>query len=117
MMYTARMFKHFLTAWLIISTLGYGSAWAFDNHLNDAEQHRVVDSDVNGDVNGDTGNAPDSGGDFPCCDGNCHSSAHIMGLSSYQSGSVYPDAGTGNTPYRQTLAFFATAPPLRPPQV
>jgi len=107
------MLKRFLTVWLIISTLGYGSAWAFDNHLNDAEEHQVVNSDNNG----DTGNAPDSDGDFPCCDGNCHSSAHIMGLSSYQSGPVYPDTGTGSTPYRQTLAFFATAPPLRPPQV
>ena len=107
------MLKRFLTVWLIISTLGYGSAWAFGNHLNDAAEHQVV----NGDVNDGAGNAPDSDGDYPCCDDSCHSSAHIMGLSSYQSGPILVDNGTGSTPYRQTLAFFATAPPLRPPQV
>lgn len=103
------MIKRFLLLLLIVCTLGYGSAWAFDNHFDSAEEHQIV--------NGDTDNLQDADGDSPCCNDSCHSSAHLVGLSSYQSGPVYPGAGTGNTPCRQSLAFLATAPPLRPPQV
>ena len=33
------MLKRFLLLWLIISTLGYGSVWAFDGHIDETNQH------------------------------------------------------------------------------
>jgi hypothetical protein len=92
--------------WLIISTLGYGSAWAFDSHLNELEEHQNITGDVN--------HAPEK--DHLPCDHCCHAFVHLLGLWSSESGTTYLGAGTGYTPYRRILSIFSTAPPERPPQ-
>jgi len=102
------MLKRLLMIWLIISTLGYGSVWAFDGHLDAVKDHQSVTGDVN--------NAPDEDGDQSSCDHCCHASAHLMALWSTQSGAARPVAGTGNTPYLLTPTFNITSPPDRPPQ-
>jgi hypothetical protein len=102
------MLKRFLMIWLITSTLGYGSVWAFDGHLDAVDEHQGVTGDLN--------NAPDEEGEQSSCDHCCHASAHLMALFSSQSGTAYPVAGIGNTPYRQLLSFLAISPPDRPPR-
>ena len=103
------MLKRFLMIWLITSTLGYGSVWAFDGHLDAVDEHQGVTGDLN--------NAPDEEGEQSSCDHCCHASAHLMALFSSQSGTAYPVAGTGNTPYRHTLSFLTISPPDRPPRI
>ena len=107
-MYTAVMFKRLLMIWLIISTLGYGSVWAFDGHVDELNEHQ--------DIVGDVGHSPDGDGDNLSCDHCCHASAHTMALSPFQSGTDYSGTCTGFTPYRYTLSFLSTAPPDRPPR-
>jgi hypothetical protein len=102
------MLKRFLMIWLITSTLGYGSVWAFDGHLDAADDHQSITGEMN--------NAPGEGEDHSSCDHCCHASAHLMALWSFQSGTTYPVAGTGNTPYRHTLSFLTISPPDRPPR-
>jgi hypothetical protein len=54
------MLKRLLVIWLIVSTLGYGSVWAFDGHLDAVEDHQSVIGDMN--------NAPDEEGEHSSCD-------------------------------------------------
>jgi hypothetical protein len=107
-MYNIYMLKRFFMLWLVTSTLGYGSVWAFDGHLDAAEDHQRVTGEVN--------HAPDEDGDQSSCDHCCHASAHLMALWSVQSGTAYLVAGTGNTPYQQSLSFLSISPPDRPPR-
>lgn len=102
------MFKRLLMIWLIISTLGYGSVWAFDGHVDELNEHQGVAGDV--------GHSPDGDEDSPACDHCCHASAHTMALSPFQSSTTYTGTCTGNTPYLQTLSLNITSPPDRPPQ-
>jgi hypothetical protein len=102
------MLKRFLMIWLIISTLGYGSVWAFDGHIDTVAEHQ--------DVVGDVDHAPTDNEDHPPCDHCCHASAHLMALWSDQFATAYPGSGTGYTPYLQSLSFNITSPPDRPPQ-
>jgi len=53
-MYSVVMFKRLLMIWLIISTLGYASVWAFDRHVDELNEHH---DDV-----GDVGHSPDGDG-------------------------------------------------------
>jgi len=57
-------------------TLGYGSVWAFDGHIDAVENHQSVTGDVN--------NASDEEGEHSSCDHCCHASAHLMALWSSQ---------------------------------
>ena len=102
------MRKRLLMLWLITSILGYGSAWAFDGCVDEAAEHQ--------DVVGDMGNAPNDDGAHPTCDHCCHASAHITALWPSLTGAVWPDVGTGYTPYLYTLSFNTTSPPDRPPR-
>jgi len=102
------MLKSILMIWLITCTVGYGSVWAFDGHIDGAAEHQ--------ELIGDMDHAPNDDGDNPACDHCCHASAHIMALWPAQSAIAYPGSGTGYTPYLHTLPFITTSPPDRPPQ-
>jgi len=103
------MLKRFLMLWLIISTLGYGSVWAFDGHIDEINQHQDVVSDVDHSRGDD--------GDHPSCDHCCHASAHTVAMSPFQTSTTYPGADIGSTPYRHSLSFLSVAPPDRPPRI
>jgi hypothetical protein len=107
-MYTVTMVKPLFLFWLIVSTLGYGSVWAFDDHVDELDEHQ--------NVAGDLGHSPDGDGDNLSCDHCCHASAHTVAFSPFQSRMDYSGTCTGFTPYRYTLSFLAIAPPDRPPQ-
>lgn len=102
------MLKQLLMVWLIFCTVGYGSAWAFDGHIDEAGEHRVAVGDV--------GHAPDADEEHPTCDHCCHASAHIMALCPASLGSLHAYMATGSTPYQQSIFFHSTAPPDRPPR-
>lgn len=107
-MYTAVMAKSFLLIWLIISTLGYGSVWAFGGHVDVVDEHQGVVGDVD--------NAPGDDGDHHSCDHCCHASAHTVALAPFQSSTAYSGTCAGHTPYLHTYSFYTTSPPERPPQ-
>jgi len=102
------MTKRLLMIWLIISTLGYGSVWAFDDHLNEAAEHQGVIGDVDYAPDEDEGQSP--------CDHCCHASVHVMALLSYQSGPVYQSDSADYAPYQHTVPFHTLSPPDRPPR-
>jgi len=97
------MLKRLLMFWLIISTLGYGSVWAFDGHAYELNEHQRVAGDV--------GHSPDGDGDHHSCDHCCHASAHTMALSPFQPDTTYSGNCAGNTPYLQTALFSISSPP------
>jgi len=107
-MNTVSTFKRLFMLWLIVSTLGYGSVWAFDGHVDEADEHQ--------DVAGYMGHSPDDDGDHPACDHCCHASAHTMALLPFQISTPYSGTCTGYTPYLHTLSFNTTSPPDRPPR-
>lgn len=102
------MFRQCLRIWLIISILGYGSAWAFDSHPDETAGHQRAATDISQATDGDE--------DHPACDHCCHISAHTIALSPYQTGMSHPGTCTGHTPYRETLSSLATTPPEHPPR-
>lgn len=103
------MFKRFLMAWLILCTLGYGSVWALDGHVDEAaEHHKVFD---------DAGAAPEGEDGCTGCDHCCHAAAHIVALCPTAIVTPLPGTDTGFTPYTLQVQFQSSAPPDRPPQV
>ena len=93
--------------WLILCTVGYGSVWAWDGHVDEAAEHHMV---------GDAGHAPDADEDNPACDHCCHASAHIMALCPVTIGTSAPSIGAANTPYLNIALLHFTAPPDQPPR-
>jgi len=100
------MFRRFLMIWLILCTLGYGSVWAWDGHVDEADEHHKT-----GDAASHVQDA-----DHPACDHCCHASAHIMALCPATLDSLQGYTAIGSTPYQQGILFHTTAPPDRPPQ-
>lgn len=94
--------------WLIISTLGYGSAWAFDGCIDEAAEHQIVVDAVD--------HSPDGDNDHPVCDHCCHASSHTTALCPLSIGSLCANTASGSTPYQQSVFFYSTAPPDRPPR-
>jgi hypothetical protein len=102
------MFKRLLMIWLMLCTLGYGSVWAWDGHVNEAAEHHMVVSDAD--------HASDADKEHPTCDHCCHASAHIMALCTETFGLIQGHIATGYTPYQQSIFFHSTAPPDQPPR-
>ena len=102
------MLKRILMIWLIISTLGYGSVWAFDSHIDEVTEHQEIVDDI--------GRTSHDDEDQSSCDHCCHASAHMLALWPVQSATVCPDACSIHTPYLHTLSFNTPSQPERPPQ-
>ncbi len=98
------MLRRLVTLWLMLSMLGFGSAWAIDLHL-DGDGHHVASSE--------TDHHPD---DVVDCDHCCHLGLHLLGMvSSY----AVPDVGRQHLSLRfpeNALASRNGAPPLKPPR-
>ena len=105
------MLKRLFIVWLLVSTLGYSSAWAFDGHYHVVDSHQ--------DVGGEAASAttPDSGDDHAQsgCDHCCHAFAHLLALRSAAPDGRYFRPSADYLPYRQCFHFRFLLPPDRPP--
>lgn len=99
--------KRLFIAVLILSVIGYGTAWAFDTHALDLSDHAQLSFDA--------GFSPLDHDDSDC-DHCCHANAHFTGLAS--SGfRAFPSTSTSND--ATALAVYLTrspSPPFKPPQ-
>jgi hypothetical protein len=101
------MYRCLLTSWLVICSIGYGSAWAYDGHFDPFSQH--------GGMPGAMSLAED-GGDHLSCDHCCHASAHLIGMWANQPVFSLPDASTVWPHYRTMHYSILGSPPGRPPR-
>ena len=98
--------RRLLTILVVLSMLGYGSAWAFDTHaFNLAGDTAIGAHDQAGAALDETG-----------CDHCCHASAHLVGLVSSrpQLAPLRRDRFRLASGFLLSHAFFA--PPLKPPR-
>ena len=102
------MLKSILMIWLITCTVGYGSVWAFDGHIDGAAEHQ--------ELIGDMDHAPNDDGDNPACDHCCHASAHLTGMWANQPGISIPDTNTVWPHYHNLYFSILTGPPGHPPK-
>jgi hypothetical protein len=101
------MFRHLLTLWLITCTIGYGSVWAFDGHLEELTQHEELSSATDHGEDGD---------DHSSCDHCCHASAHLTGMWANQPCISIPDSNSIWPHYHKLYFSTQTGPPGHPPQ-
>jgi hypothetical protein len=97
--------RRVIAAILILTVLGYGTAWAFDWHAMDAAEH------IHASEHADTDSHADDG-----CDHCCHAGVHLLGfsrpvhdISSSVSDSHLKDDGV-------IFVSRSTDPLLKPPQ-
>ena len=101
------MLRHLLTFCLVISTLGYGSVWAFDGHFDEWTQHEEMAGAT------DHGEEDE---DHSSCDHCCHATAHLTGLCTNQQTLSIPDASRVWSHYPDAYNSILTGPPGRPPR-
>lgn len=96
-----------LVAVLILSIVGYGTAWSFDTHALDPSGHAHLSDD-----SGLNPQDHDDGG----CDHCCHAGAHLAGLRSSDFRDFPSVSGLKNATASAVYLTRATSPPLKPPQ-
>ncbi len=117
--------KKILLSMLVICTLGYGSAWAYDGHaveLNDdelavldtviADTHSHFSSDQNSEQPPEQ--APAASVD---CDHCAHISAHILAIFSHNGYLCSINQSSELLELSETLVSLIVSPDLRPPRV
>ena len=100
------MFRHFLSIWLIVCTLGYSSAWAFDVHSEETVQQEVMSTDIEQIADSDN---------EPACDHCCHAAAHMMGLWSTPSLNILSGSNINNWSYLYSYLSLQIKPLKGPP--
>ncbi len=101
------MLKRLFTLWLVLSVLGFGTAWAYDGHSVFSEHDAASDLP--------THDSQDDG-DSVDCDHCCHIGMHLLGIL---NDSVAPPQSGGHlflacSEYH--LIATPRLPPLRPPR-
>jgi len=104
--------RKLLLSMLVLCTLGYGSAWAFDAHLvnADSDSYAMV-------VNDEQKCDEHAYAVCNACDYNCHVSAHLLAIITQS------DCSFSATPFKQrletseVLVSSIVTPDLKPPRV
>lgn len=100
------MLRRIIASIVVLTVLGYGTAWAFAGHVLEVDGH-AADG-----IHEDTQAVLDEGG----CDHCCHAAAHMTGMAPPMPTFHYPDADTFRADGGCTAATLSSAPPLRPPR-
>ncbi len=102
------MCKRLIIFWLLLSTLGYSVAWAFDiyreapmAHLSAADNHTQTDDD--------SGNNN--------CNHLCHGVAHLVGFCATTAVFSVPTTARLPITYLSAWISFLDSPPTNPPKV
>ena len=129
------MSRRLIALWVLLSLLGYGTAWAWDMHespvgagaltqakadatmITGAVSDAVADAidgamagALHSDLPGDHASGPD-------CDHCCHGLSHLLGLSRSLSVLVRPAAGSVQLAQAVVFNSRVCSPDLRPPIV
>lgn len=106
------MFKRFITVCLVISSLGYGVAWAFDGHWDvtqasaDASFGQHADDDIPA-----SGEHNDAG-----CDHCCHASAHLVGIAPAATKGLFVNRSNLYSVFTVTMISHLELPTSPPPK-
>jgi hypothetical protein len=114
--------RRLLALWLLVSLLGYSSAWAVDMHESDGDRHEMaVSSPADAGLYIDTTTDPagDPTGDHAvdsCCSHCCHGMSHLVAISAAHGHdfSPRPDAKSGSDAV--SFRSRSQSPDLRPPK-
>ena len=104
--------KQFLLIVLVLSTLGYSSAWAFDEHVLEQLETEI---DSKGDV---FDNSPDGEHDADIvCDHCCHISSHLVAIFSATTSDLTNSASIYLLSLNENHRSYIVSPDLKPPRV
>lgn len=101
------MLRRIIASVLVVTVLGYGSAWAFAGHTLDTGDHAAM-----ADLFEHAQTAAEDGG----CDHSCHAGAHMTGMASPVPTFIFPDIGSLRATYSRSTLPISFAPPLKPPR-
>lgn len=101
------MLKRIFTLWLVLSILGFGTAWPFDGHALVAEHDTPSGYQVHDSLDD---------GEPAACDHCCHIDAHLMGVWNSGTELIHSarDPFVASPDYH--LVSISQPPPLRPPK-
>ena len=101
------MLKRLFTLWLVLSVLGFGTAWAYDGHSVFSEHDAV---------SGLPAHDSQDDGDSAGCDHCCHIGFHLLGMLSDGVALAYGGGHLFLTSPEYHLTSTPRLPPLRPPR-
>jgi len=117
--------KKILLFMLVLCTLGYGSAWAYDGHaveLN-SDELAIIDAvaaDTNYHLSDEQNSEPHAGQTSSAsvdCDHCCHISAHLMAIFMHNGYLCSVNQSSELLELSETFVSFVISPDLRPPRV
>jgi len=100
--------RRLIIFWLIVSTLGYGVAWAFDGHGAELGTHSHV--------SGTLAQQADDNEAEPACDHCCHLFSHLVGFVPRGLSLTGGPTDRAATDWGSSFASLSTGPPPRPPK-
>ncbi|GMR09020.1 MAG: hypothetical protein BMS9Abin26_2032 [Gammaproteobacteria bacterium] len=114
------MLRRLLTIWLIISTLGYGSAMATDLHEDETDESYQPYQYQHDSLNNNT--LPDDNPDpepqtFLSCDHCCHGAAHVVGIVAEVTTARIPSQSWQQMRPLAILVPRLQQPPVPPPDI
>ena len=98
------MIRQFINICLVLSTLGYGMAVAFDGHLDESQVPFSAFVDQHEDH------------DTSDCDHCCHANAHLTGIAATGTRGLSANCSIIYSAYTQTLVSFLELPTAPPPK-
>ncbi len=106
------MLKKLIITCLVISTFGYGMAWAFDGHWDDSQAQYGAQVGQHADHESPATDQHDTAS----CDHCCHANAHLTGLAVTGTGGLSADCSNIYSTYTATLISFLDNPASPPPR-
>jgi len=104
--------KQFLLIVLVLSTLGYSSAWAFDEHVMEQLETELSSKSAVFD------NSPDGEHDADiACDHCCHISSHLVAIFSDTNCDFLNSASIYLLSLKENHHSYIVSPDLKPPRV
>lgn len=106
------MLRKFIIICLVISTFGYGMAWAFDGHWDDSQSQNEAPADLHAVHESPATDQHDSAS----CDHCCHANAHLTGITITGSRELSADCSNIYSAYTVTLISFQDILSSPPPK-
>jgi len=107
--------RRLLALWVVVSLLGYSSAWAMDLHQSLSNDDESGHSSMLAAASG--ADQPTEHDSASNCDHCCHGLSHLIGLSGSTAGAVMAAQASTILPPSVAFRSHTRAPDLRPPIV
>ena len=102
-----RRLKSSLTILLMICMIGYGSAWAFESHADEADLTIALVGNQSVDQHS---------ADSRACDHQCHASAHMLAMCRHTIHLFSSNKTIEPMEFSQSFTSFIVSPDLKPPR-